>query len=400
MGDPIVKPTAVLVATVFVVSACNGTTSPAATNDTTATVAPSTASVPTAGLCGELKVASFDLGAAYDRMLGEDPEALEALSEEEAAELFLTPLVTFYETLGSLAATAPAEVAADLEAVGGMADLLAEAADLAPQLSLTDEVPAATSAAAAGIEEWSRLNCDAEIGVAPEELVTSTLMPALLGALGDAFGDLEGAFEDGGVGGSSNNGSYGDDPELDALWDACEAEAGAPCSDLYWQTFGVYELFGQTCGGRIPLRPGYTVDCELKYAEAGPQAEGDDLYLDSMAASCRAGDNATCDQLFGSAPVGSAYETLGDTCGERRAAGEARPCDWVESAAFQPGDDAGLDELWAGCQAGGADGCSDLYYESSFDSVYEALGDGCGILIGRGEDCALVIDIVSPPAGS
>jgi len=46
--------------------------------------------------------------------------------------------------------------------------------------------------------------------------------------------------------------SYGDDPELDALWDACEAGDDAACSDLFWQSpiGSEYESFGSSCAGR------------------------------------------------------------------------------------------------------------------------------------------------------
>ncbi len=46
---------------------------------------------------------------------------------------------------------------------------------------------------------------------------------------------------------------YGDDPDLDALWDACDEGDMASCDDLYWST-GVgteYEAFGETCGNRV-----------------------------------------------------------------------------------------------------------------------------------------------------
>ena len=48
--------------------------------------------------------------------------------------------------------------------------------------------------------------------------------------------------------------TYGDDPTLDALWDACEAGDGAACDDLYSQApyDSEYERFGQSCGNRQP----------------------------------------------------------------------------------------------------------------------------------------------------
>jgi hypothetical protein len=50
----------------------------------------------------------------------------------------------------------------------------------------------------------------------------------------------------------SDASTYGDDPDLDVLWDACAAGDGAACDDLYVESpFGSeYEEFGETCGGR------------------------------------------------------------------------------------------------------------------------------------------------------
>lgn len=46
--------------------------------------------------------------------------------------------------------------------------------------------------------------------------------------------------------------TYGDDPDLDALWDACEIGDGTACDEL-WESSPVgsdYEEFGVTCGDR------------------------------------------------------------------------------------------------------------------------------------------------------
>lgn len=46
--------------------------------------------------------------------------------------------------------------------------------------------------------------------------------------------------------------AYGDDPQLDALWDACAAGEGKACDDLYHAApvDSEYEEFGYTCGNR------------------------------------------------------------------------------------------------------------------------------------------------------
>jgi hypothetical protein len=71
-------------------------------------------------------------------------------------------------------------------------------------------------------------------------------------ALGGLFGEIEGD-----LGGDSDDafasaGSFGDDPEMDALWTSCEEGDMEACDDLYQATpFGSeYEEFGGTCGNR------------------------------------------------------------------------------------------------------------------------------------------------------
>ena len=61
---------------------------------------------------------------------------------------------------------------------------------------------------------------------------------------------------------SDSAGTYGSNPQLDALWDACEAGDGAACDDLYFQADidSGYEDFGDTCGNRYEQSPGFCED--------------------------------------------------------------------------------------------------------------------------------------------
>lgn len=70
--------------------------------------------------------------------------------------------------------------------------------------------------------------------------------------------------------GPVEDGSYGSDPELDALYDACEEGDYAACDQLYLDSpaGSEYETFGDTCGDRNEPS-GY---CEDLYADDG----GDD----------------------------------------------------------------------------------------------------------------------------
>ena len=67
------------------------------------------------------------------------------------------------------------------------------------------------------------------------------------------------ALDGGGFDGTSDADTYGDDPELDLLWDACETGDGDACDDLYLQTpiGSEYEEFGYTCGRRFSSGEGF-----------------------------------------------------------------------------------------------------------------------------------------------
>lgn len=51
--------------------------------------------------------------------------------------------------------------------------------------------------------------------------------------------------------------------------------------------------------------------------EGQPDAFGDDPVLDDLWLLCEAGAGSSCDELWETAPVASAYEHFGVTCGER-----------------------------------------------------------------------------------
>ncbi len=67
----------------------------------------------------------------------------------------------------------------------------------------------------------------------------------------EGLGDEDLGDDLGGLDGSSF--TYGDDPALDGLWDACSLGDMASCDELYWSSdYGTdYEEFGGTCGGQL-----------------------------------------------------------------------------------------------------------------------------------------------------
>lgn len=112
--------------------------------------------------------------------------------------------------------------------------------------------------------------------------------------------------------------TYGDNPELDALWDACAADDMQACDDLYFDSPGgsAYEDFGDTCGGRTD---GGTLCASGEPGEPGasgtPETYGDDPALDALWDACASGDLAACDELYFSSGIGTEYEEFGETCG-------------------------------------------------------------------------------------
>jgi hypothetical protein len=187
---------------------------------------------------------------------------------------------------------------------------------------------------------------------------------------------------------------YGDDPALDALWDACADGDMVACDELYWSTpvGSEYEAFGATCGERSDAWG----TCELEAAVAAvpdvpevpdvsdvvepaqPDTRGDDGQLDALWDACAAEDWGACDELYLQSPYGSRYEGYGSSCGDR--VGESYgSCSYAMAPVVDTyGDDASLDALWDGCSSERWSDCDDLYLEAPIDSGYERYGSTCG----------------------
>ncbi|WP_161784021.1 hypothetical protein, partial [Cellulomonas carbonis] len=116
-----------------------------------------------------------------------------------------------------------------------------------------------------------------------------------------AGGDVSGGVEEGEA--------YGDDAALDALWDACEGGDGEACDDLYWDSpiGSQYEDFGSTCGGTTAETEGgcsvagtqtYGDDAELDAlwdaCAAGDGSACQDLYFEAPIGSEYETFGATC----------------------------------------------------------------------------------------------------------
>ncbi|MFC7403554.1 hypothetical protein [Georgenia alba] len=188
--------------------------------------------------------------------------------------------------------------------------------------------------------------------------------------------------------------AYGDDPELDALWDACEGGDGQACDELFSvaPVDSEYEEFGWTCGGRVSGGSGGS--CAVEMGDA-PNTYGDDAALDDLWDACEGGDGQACDDLFYESPYDSEYEDFGWTCGERHPGGErgGECAVALGDAADRYGEDPELDALWDACEAGDPAACDDLYLDSPSGSEYEDFGFTCGGRVpeGSGELCTDVM---------
>ncbi|MCC5952731.1 MAG: hypothetical protein JJU45_11615 [Acidimicrobiia bacterium] len=194
--------------------------------------------------------------------------------------------------------------------------------------------------------------------------------------------------------------TFGDDPELDALWEGCDLGDMADCDEL-WRVTPVdseYEAFGATCGGRLDVaQPGGCTEqfADLPFDEA--MTFGDNIYLDLLWAACEVGDVQGCNALYVVSALGSDYETFGFTCGERVDEGDMEGClellgpsNIVAAQTF--GDDEFLDALWLDCDAGDGVACELMYRISGEGSDYESLGATCGNRVPdtRPADCSSI----------
>jgi hypothetical protein len=113
--------------------------------------------------------------------------------------------------------------------------------------------------------------------------------------------------------------TLGDDPELDALWLACDDGDLAACDVLYERSphQSAYQLFAQFCGLRYEPAPDTACTDNRPEPEDEPFTLGDDPVLDDMWLRCADGEPEACDDLYDNSPVDSAYELYGEFCGLR-----------------------------------------------------------------------------------
>jgi hypothetical protein len=116
--------------------------------------------------------------------------------------------------------------------------------------------------------------------------------------------------------------TYGDDPELDQLWDQCASTGTDVCDQLFNRAAAgsEYEAFANSCGGRgiqVACAPGSSGTQPASSAKSNPSNYGDDPVLDALWDQCAGGDGQACTALAFQAPAGSTYAAFGQSCGNR-----------------------------------------------------------------------------------
>lgn len=360
---------------------------------TTTTVAPDDPEA-VRTVCEGVAIALFDLDAG----IRSDLESTISATTDQIDLTLASRAVAFYDEIGDLATGGPADLESDLALLAASVDPWRSALDRSPDEAATliadtspDQlVDQAVRDAADRVAIWTASNCEEQATIDPAAVYSTVMLDALTEALAAA----------GEFGGPELPVAYGDDPALDELHDLCGVGDVDSCDELYLTTIsGEYTLWGHTCGGSVLLRPFTERDCGRKLDLAGPVSYGDDPDLDGLWDACAEGDPPACDDLYGLAPLESEYEKHALTCGGNRAF-DLRPCLFTDS--FEPwtyGDDQELDALWDACSVGDAIACLDLFFDSPFDSVYEALGDHCGALTEVGYTCEEIAAQLDVPVG-
>jgi hypothetical protein len=127
---------------------------------------------------------------------------------------------------------------------------------------------------------------------------------------------------------------------------------------------------------------------------ASDPAPGTDAELDALWSKCAAEDAEACDDLFWTAPVDSAYEAFGLTCGGR----EITDCNTLfggTSGTSAPGLDPALDVYWDQCTNGSASACDQLFLAADGPDEYYDYGLFCGDR--EADFCSSVLGDDGPP---
>lgn len=239
-----------------------------------------------------------------------------------------------------------------------------------------------------------------------DELMSPEMMNVIFSCMDELFDADSFSFDEFREPSNFDGGAYGDDADLDALWDACGGGDGAACDELYWVSpvGSEYEDYGNTCGDRIK-DGAFSCEEAIGGAVGTPTGDamfyGDDAYLDGLWDACADGDGVACDDLYWESPIGSEYEDYGDTCGFRYTEGPSSCAESTLSGPFDYGDDPDLDILWDACANWDFAACDELWLVSPIDSIYEDFGATCAWYFEDGlHDCEVELGELSNSSAS
>lgn len=91
----------------------------------------------------------------------------------------------------------------------------------------------------------------------------------------------------------------------------------APGADLEPNEQALIAELVLSCEGAAAILDTDPVEPEQLAFDSGLHGLGDDARLDALWTGCERGDGAACDRLWELAPIDSAYEDFGVTCGGR-----------------------------------------------------------------------------------
>lgn len=161
----------------------------------------------------------------------------------------------------------------------------------------------------------------------PAEMLIAGTSDDLLEVLGGAIDVCFDETSRAAIAGEAGTGpqAYGDNADLDSLYDACDRGDERACDLLFVNVSedSEYWLLAIDCAGRGGT-DGFCTEGIVAAADgfADPSSPG----LAVLMVDCEAGDMIACDTLFGIAPIGSVAENTGYTCGDRIAVGAIPNC--------------------------------------------------------------------------
>ena len=126
--------------------------------------------------------------------------------------------------------------------------------------------------------------------------------------------------------GESGPMAYGDDPELDELYDGCAAGDQRQCDVLYFESAidSEYQMLGASCGVPDAQTTEYCTEGLITAPDGFADLSSPGLPI--LVTDCENGDMLACDLLFLATPFDSDFADIGNTCAGRIVVGAVPNC--------------------------------------------------------------------------